>query len=57
VYDRLMLEFERDISEPGWDDTTLQNLSVVIIAKIIHIQLSIYRTGEVDTEVFGAGRA
>jgi hypothetical protein len=48
MYDRLMLEFESDISEPGWDDTTLQKLSAVIITKIIHIKLSICRTGEVD---------
>jgi hypothetical protein len=37
-----MLEFERDISEPGWDDTTLQKLSVVIIVEIIHLQFGIY---------------
>jgi hypothetical protein len=38
----LMLEFERDISEPGWDDTKLQKLSVVITAEISHTEFSIY---------------
>jgi hypothetical protein len=51
AYDMLMLEFKCDISEPGWDDTTLQILSVVIIAKIIHIQLSIYMNQEVDCRI------
>jgi hypothetical protein len=52
VDDTMRMEFKRDISERGWDDTKMQAVAIMIVAEILPIQFRLERSMPIPNVFF-----